>query len=107
MRVNPPTTRRADFVRPSDAAALRAPRVRPRQPHGWAMPLDPIKPNFKPPGTQRLKLKGDLLLSYFAFKFNLRCYIMLAHAFATAAVFMFVPVVGTGETVYSQCTGTH
>jgi len=36
--------------------------------------VDPIKPTLKPPGTNRLKLKYDDLLSIFAFKFNLRRY---------------------------------
>jgi hypothetical protein len=36
--------------------------------------VDPIKPTLKAPGTKRLKLKCDLLLSNFAFKFNLRRY---------------------------------
>jgi len=36
--------------------------------------LDPIKPKLKPPGTKRLKLAYDGLLSNFAFKFNLRRY---------------------------------
>jgi hypothetical protein len=36
--------------------------------------LDPMKPKFKPPGTKRLKLKCDILLSTSAFKFNLRRY---------------------------------
>jgi len=30
----------------------------------------------KPPGTERLKLKCEILLSTYAFKFNLRRYIM-------------------------------
>jgi hypothetical protein len=34
--------------------------------------VDPIKPTLKAHGTKRLKLKGDQLLSSFAFKFNLR-----------------------------------
>ena len=38
------------------------------------MQVDPIKPMLKPPGTKRLKLECDGLLSSFAFKFNLRCY---------------------------------
>ena len=38
------------------------------------MPVDPIKPTLKAPGTKRLKLKDDELLSSFAFKFNLRRY---------------------------------
>ena len=33
-----------------------------------------MKPKLKPPGTKRLKLKHDVLLSTFAFKFNLRRY---------------------------------
>jgi len=36
--------------------------------------VDPIKPKLKPPGTKRLKLKCDVLLSTFAFKYNLRRY---------------------------------
>jgi hypothetical protein len=42
--------------------------------------LDPIKPKLKPPGTKRLKLKRDILLSIFAFKFNLRHYIKAVNA---------------------------
>ena len=38
------------------------------------MQLDPMKPKFEPPGTKRLKLKCDELLSTSAFKFNLRRY---------------------------------
>jgi hypothetical protein len=33
-----------------------------------------MKPTFKAHGTKRLKLKFDILLSNFAFKFNLRRY---------------------------------
>ena len=33
-----------------------------------------MKPTLKAPGTKRLKLKYDNLLSSFAFKFNLRRY---------------------------------
>jgi hypothetical protein len=36
--------------------------------------VDPIKPTLKPPGTKRLKLEFDVLLSNFAFKLNLRRY---------------------------------
>jgi hypothetical protein len=41
---------------------------------GRAVQVDPIKPEFKPPGTTRLKLKCDDPLSNFAFKINLRRY---------------------------------
>ena len=40
--------------------------------NGGAVQVDPMKPTLKPPGTKRLKLKYDELLSNFAFKFNLR-----------------------------------
>jgi hypothetical protein len=36
--------------------------------------VDPIKPKLKPPGTKRLNVKYDILLSSSAFKFNLRRY---------------------------------
>ena len=46
------------------------------QRNGRAVQVDPVKPKWKPPGTKRLKLKCDILLSNFAFKFNLRRYTM-------------------------------
>jgi hypothetical protein len=33
-----------------------------------------MKPKLKPPGTKRVELKWDILLSSFAFKLNLRRY---------------------------------
>ena len=42
--------------------------------HGWAVLVDPLSPTLKAPGTKRLKLIYDELLSSFAFKFNLRRY---------------------------------
>ena len=44
--------------------------------HGRAVQVNPTKPKFKLPGTKRLKLKCDILLSTSAFKFNLRRYDM-------------------------------
>ena len=41
---------------------------------GRAVQVDPMKPNLKPPGTKRLKLNCGILLSTYAFKFNLRRY---------------------------------
>ena len=38
------------------------------------MQLDPNTPKLKPPGTKRLKLKCDILLSSSGFKINLRRY---------------------------------
>ena len=40
------------------------------------MQVDTIKPTLTAPGTKRLKLQYDSLLSNFAFKFNLRRYTM-------------------------------
>jgi len=45
--------------------------VRSSPAHGRAVQVDPIKPTLKAPGTKRLKLKYDKLLSNFAFKFQL------------------------------------
>ena len=39
---------------------------------GEAVQVDPIKPILKPPGTKHLQLKRDIVLSTFAFKYNLR-----------------------------------
>ena len=41
---------------------------------GRVVQVDPIKTKVKPPGSKRLILKRDVLLSNFAFKFNLRRY---------------------------------
>jgi hypothetical protein len=41
---------------------------------GRAVQVDPMKPRLKPPGTERLKLRCDILLSTSAFKLNLRRY---------------------------------
>jgi hypothetical protein len=39
---------------------------------GQAVPVNPIKPTFKAPGTKRFKVEDDKLLSNFAFNFNMR-----------------------------------
>ena len=41
---------------------------------GRPVQVDPIKPTLKAPGTKRLKLKHDILLSSFSFNFNVRRY---------------------------------
>ena len=43
-------------------------------PRGRAVQINPIKLKLTPPGSKRLKLKCDVLLSTFAFKINLRRY---------------------------------
>jgi len=42
--------------------------------HSKAVQAEPMKSKLKAPGTERLKLKHDNLLSRFAFNFNLRRY---------------------------------
>jgi len=43
---------------------------------GRAVQVGRMRPTLKAPGTKRLKLKYDVPLSHFAFKFNLRRYIL-------------------------------
>ena len=43
-----------------------------------AVQLEPMKPTLKAPGSKRLKLTHEKLLSYIAFKFNLRRYTLLS-----------------------------
>jgi len=45
---------------------------------GGAVQVDPMRPMLKPPRTKHLKLKCDMLLSTFAFTFNLRRYTWVA-----------------------------
>jgi hypothetical protein len=46
--------------------------------------IDPMKLKLKLPGTRRLKLKCDILLSTSAFKFNLRRYIKCENVLVTS-----------------------
>jgi hypothetical protein len=62
--------------RAADVAAGRRPR-HPRP--GRAVQVAPIKPNLKPPGTKRLKLRCDILPSTSAFKVDLRRYSLDVH----------------------------
>jgi hypothetical protein len=43
--------------------------------HGRAMQVEPVEPTLKAPGSKRLKLQYDELLSSLPFKFNLRRYV--------------------------------
>ena len=52
------------------------------------MQVDPIKHNFKAPGTDLLTLEYDELLSIFAFRFNLRRYIAEDHVDTSAGEMM-------------------
>ena len=44
--------------------------------HGRAVRVDPIKPTLKAPGTKRLNLEYDEVLSNVAFDINMRLYTM-------------------------------
>ena len=55
------------------------------------MQVDPIKPTLKAPGNKRLNLESDEQLSSFAFKFNLRCYILACTAPAALAAALSGP----------------
>jgi hypothetical protein len=59
-----------------------------------------MKPKLKPPGTKRLKVKRDMLLSTSAFKFNLRRYTKAAEAGLPKAMFALGCCLDQGE-------GTH
>jgi hypothetical protein len=49
--------------------------------------VDPIKPTLTAPGTKRLNLEFDELLSSFAFKFSLRRYTLAKHTDVDASPF--------------------
>jgi len=63
--------------------------------------VDPIKPMSKPPGTVRLKLKCDELLSSFAFKVNLRRYMMVRNYPNVLQLRLRMPIDGGALTVCS------
>jgi hypothetical protein len=62
-----------------------------------------MEPKLKPPGTKRLKVKYDILVSNSCFKFNLRRYTMVGYMRDAAAVVN----TSTSEagTAYTQCRG--
>jgi hypothetical protein len=61
-----------------------------------------MKPTLKAHGTKRLKLKFDILLSNFAFKFNLRRYTTDAIQAIFKARGTVLPVVVIGRPVQVQ-----
>ena len=50
---------------------------------GRAVQVNPIKPRLKAPGTKRLKLKHEVLISTVTFNFNLHRY-ALEHSYTEA-----------------------
>ena len=60
------------------------------------MQVDPMNPKLKPPGTKRLKLKCDILLSTSGFKLNLRRYKEVDVAVAASASVVGGSVGGAG-----------
>ena len=65
--------------------------------------MDPIKPNLKPPGTKRLKLNCDVLLSTSALEFNLRRYNV---AKTNVGSFEAPTIIGDRVTVVGRCSLT-
>ena len=65
---------------PEDAGAEH------RDEPGRAVQVEPRKPMLKPPGTEHLKLNCDILLSTFAFNFNLRRYNLGVGAYAATTL---------------------
>jgi hypothetical protein len=77
--------------------------------------VDPIKPTLKAPGTKRLKLKHDEVLSKCAFKINLRRYTQPAARAAAVAAQPAAPAgldqlnatfATTGTSTTTSTTGT-
>ena len=66
---------------------------------GRAVQVDPIKPTLNSPGTKRLKLKFDTMLSTFAFNFNLRRHMEALRRCALRAFHTLVPALATSEAV--------
>jgi hypothetical protein len=58
-------------------AAGESAALEPAGHRGRAVQVDPVKPKLEPHGTKRLNLICDVLLSNFAFKFNLRQYTLV------------------------------
>ena len=61
------------------------------------MQVDPIKPTLKLPGTNRLKVKDDKLLSNFGFKFDMRCYFKDEQRAEAKKVFAMYDADGSGK----------
>jgi hypothetical protein len=81
VRVHPPRA----GVRHAHSAVRRVRGALPIPVHGRAVQVEPIKPALKAPGSERLKLNCDDVLSNFAFKFNLRRYNTEAHRNTSSA----------------------
>jgi hypothetical protein len=64
------------------STARRAPLLTCR---GGALQVDPVKPTLKAPGSERLKVKSDVLLSNVAFNFNSHRYTAADHSRRRAA----------------------
>jgi hypothetical protein len=56
--------------------------------------VDPVKPTLRAPGSERLKLKYEELLSNFGFKLSLRRYSLVCHSYSS-------------ERQYSRYRGVH
>jgi hypothetical protein len=70
---------------------------------GRVVQVDPLRPKLKPPGTKRLKLEYEGLLSIFGFKFNLRRYHPAAAAPACCSSRTVRPTAGATAWLAAAC----
>ena len=70
---------------------------------GRAVQVDPIKPTLKAPGTKRLKLEWDTLLSTSAFKFSLRRYTPNGEADSGTHAYLLITFGVFGVPVVGRC----
>jgi len=68
--------------------------------------VDPIKPTLKAPGTERLELKYEELLSNFGLKINLRRYHVKWSATATSHNDFFTDAIAGGITTFTSTFST-
>jgi len=68
--------------------------------------VDPFKPTLKAPGSERLKLKCDDLLSNFAFDFNLRRYIEVTYTRTVTRYYLMEVKACVWNFNVNMCTGS-
>jgi len=69
--------------------------------------VDPIKPKLKPPGTKRVKLESDVLLSNIAFKLHLRHYTKVPLIDSLCGVTLTIPTLDGRVSPYCQTFNWH
>jgi hypothetical protein len=66
-----------------------------------------MKPNLKPPGSKRSKLECDILLSSYAFKFNLRRYIQAIVAVLVSVLVDYIEHYGLTRAIKTSAAGAY